>query len=90
MFVRIPHLYILTDMFKVEKRRVVFAQRLNLRASLVRATQHAARGRSCQVPPMELWHVDLLGGLQSGFGRGKIGIIFERLGDQLIERLGMI
>src|SRR5882762_7684118 len=64
IFVRIPHPYILTDIFKVEKRWVVFAQRLNGRPSFLMAAQHAARGRSRQVPPMELRHVDLLGGLQ--------------------------
>src|SRR5712692_3097357 len=64
IFVRIPHLYILTDIFKVEKRRVVFAQRLSGRASLLMAPQHAAGGGSHQLHPMELRHVDLLGGLQ--------------------------
>src|SRR5713101_5951460 len=46
IFVRIPQLYILTDIFKVEKCRVVFAQRLSGRASFLMAPQHAA-GVSC-------------------------------------------
>src|ERR1700737_4892587 len=67
IFVRIPHPYILTDIFKVEKRWVVFAQRLNGRASFLMAAQHAARGRSRQLPPMEFRHVDPFGGLQGCF-----------------------
>src|ERR1700731_2874096 len=67
IFVRIPHLYILTDIFKVEKRWVVFAHRLNGRASFLIASQHAAGCRRHQLHPMELRHVDLLRGLQGLF-----------------------
>jgi len=67
IFVRIPHAYILTDIFEVEKRRVVIAERLDRRASFLMAAQHAAGGRNHQVHPMELRHIDLLGGLQGCF-----------------------